>query len=206
MELSHRAKAAAIQHSIELGPDGAAGLVNPTRYRQHNPLIGEGRASIEALHAQLPHGQAYVNVVRAFQDGDFGFVHVDYHLFEPTVAFDIHRFENGVSVEHWDGTATPRSQQERPHLDRRQNPGAGPDKTESNKALARRFTQEVLVENQFANLYEYFAGEELMQHNPHMGDGVAELLAVQAEWERQGTPPATTPFTGCWGRGTLFWC
>ena len=34
----------------------------------------------------------------------------------------------------------------------------------------------------------YFAGNALAQHNPHMGDGVDEFLAVRAEWEKQGTP------------------
>jgi len=33
--------------------------------------------------------RVYTNVVRKFQDADFGFLHVDYLLFEPTVAFDI---------------------------------------------------------------------------------------------------------------------
>ena len=60
------------------------------------------------------------------------------------------------------------------------------EKTEANKALVRRFTQEVLVENQLAHLADYFAGNALLQHNPHMGDGVAEMLAVRAEWAQQG--------------------
>lgn len=190
MELSHKAKAAAIQHSIELGPNGADGLVNPTRYRQHNPLIGDGRAPIEALHAQLPHGQVYVNVVRAFQDGDVGFVHVDYHLFEPTVAFDIHRFEKSVSVEHWDNlqpTPPGRNKSGRTMTDGKTQ-AVDLDKTAANKALARRFTQEILVEQQVANIGTYFVGDQLMQHNPHMGDGVAEFLAVRQQWEAQGTP------------------
>ena len=190
MELSHKAKTAAIQHSIELGSRGADGLVNPTRYRQHNPLIGDGRAPIDALHAQLPHDELYVNVVRAFQDGDFGFVHVDYHLFEPTVAFDIHRFEDGVSVEHWDNlqpTPPGRNKSGRTMTDGKTQV-QDLAKTEANKAIAQRFTLEVLMENQLANLADYFAGDALMQHNPHMGDGVAELLAMRAEWARQGTP------------------
>lgn len=190
MELSHKAKAAAIQHSIELGPNGADGLVNPTRYRQHNPLIGDGRAPIEALHTQLPHEHVYVNVVRALQDGDFGFVHVDYHLFEPTVAFDIHRFENGVSVEHWDNLQpmpAGRNKSGRTMTDGKTQ-AKDPDKTVPNKDLARRFTQQVLVEQQAVVLDAYFEGDNLLQHNPHMGDGVAEFLAVRQRWEQQGTP------------------
>ena len=189
MELSHKAKAAAIQHSIELGPTGADGLVHPT-YRQHNPLIGDGRAPIDALHAQLPHERVAVNVVRAFQDGEFGFVHVDYYLFERCVAFDIHRFENGLSVEHWDNLQPMppgRNKSGRTMTDGKTQVQDLAE-TAANKALARRFTQEVLVENQLANLAAYFAGDALMQHNPHMGDGVAELLAVRAAWAQQGTP------------------
>jgi predicted SnoaL-like aldol condensation-catalyzing enzyme len=98
MEISNREKATAIQNSIETETLGQIGLINPRSYKQHNINVADGFDAILALHDLMPMEKVYTNVVRAFQDGDIGFVHVDYYLFEPTVAFDIHRFENGKSV------------------------------------------------------------------------------------------------------------
>src|SRR5690606_413740 len=93
MELSNRDKAEAIQNSIETETLAEVGLINPSSYKQHNPHVATGLQAILNLHEQMPMDKVYTNVVRKFQDGDFGFVHVDYFLFEPPVAFDIHRFE-----------------------------------------------------------------------------------------------------------------
>ncbi|MEN5380505.1 nuclear transport factor 2 family protein [Sphingobacterium kitahiroshimense] len=106
MELSNRDKAEAIQNSIETETLAEIGLISPTSYKQHNPNVATGLQAILGLHDLMPMDKVYTNVVRKFQDGDYGFVHVDYFLFEPTVAFDIHRFENGISVEHWDNLQT----------------------------------------------------------------------------------------------------
>ena len=190
MELSPKQKVVAMQNSIETGTTLALNLIHPTRYKQHNPNVATGLGPIMAFHELLPHKEVYVNIVRAFQDGDYGFVHVDYHLFELTVAFDIHRFEDGISVEHWDNlqpmplgrnksgrTMTDGKTQAKDH-----------EKTAANKTLAQRFTQEILIEQRLTAIGPYFAGDGLLQHNPHMGDGVAEFLAVRQQWAQAGTP------------------
>lgn len=188
MSLSNKAKVTAIQNSIETRTD--AGLANPENYKQHNLHIATGRPAILALLHSLPHDKVYVNVVRAFEDGDFGFVHVDYHLFGHVVAFDIHRFEDGLSVEHWDNL------QDNPLI---RNPGGHTmtdgktqakdhGKTGENKVLAERFVQEVLVEGKTQNAPAFFEGDELLQHNPDMNDGVANFLATRKAWQEQGTP------------------
>ena len=190
MERSPKEKTTALQNSIELGNTLDLGLLHPTRYKQHNPNLGDGVAAIAAIHDLLPREEVYTNVVRAFEDGDHSFVHVDYHLFGPTVAFDIHRYEDGVAVEHWDNlqdTPPARNQSGRTMTDGKTQV-KDRDKTEVNKALAQRFTQQVLVEKQVANAAAYFEGDHLMQHNPHMGDGVTEFLAVRRAWEDRGTP------------------
>lgn len=190
MYASHKDRTTALQRSIEAGNAHELNLVHPTRYRQHNPNLRDGVAGVAEIHALLPHDEVYTHVVRAFEDGDYAFVHVDYHLFGPTVAFDVHRYEGGLSVEHWDNlqpmppgrntagrTMTDGKTQVR---DR--------DQTEANKAVVRRFTERVLVGGEADAVGEYFDGGRLMQHNPHMGDGVAEFLAVRRAWAEQGTP------------------
>lgn len=187
---SNKEKVMALQNNIEIGDPAVSSLIHPTRYKQHNVHIGTGAAAIRAFLDKLPHDEVYVNVVRAFQDGDYGFVHVDYHLFEPCVAFDVHRFEDGVSVEHWDNLQlTPPS---RNKANRTMTGGKTQvkdhDKTDANKALAERFTREVLIAGQTQSVGAFFSGDRLMQHNPHMSDGLNEFLSVRAQWAQSGAP------------------
>ena len=187
---SNKEKVVALQNSIESGDPSALSILDATRYKQHNVHVGDGLAPIMELHRLMPQHEVYVNVVRAFQDGDYSFVHVDYHLFEPTVAFDVHRFEGGVSVEHWDNlqptpharnkagrTMTNGKTQVRDH-----------QRTDANKLLAQRFTREILIAGQTESIGEFFDGDTLLQHNPHMGDGVSEFLSVRAQWAQGGAP------------------
>lgn len=190
MHRSPKEKTTALQNSIETGDKSVLSLLHPTRYKQHNVSIGDGMEAIVAIHDLLPRDKVYTNVVRAFEDGDYSFVHVDYYLFGPTVAFDIHRYEDGVAVEHWDNlqdTPPGRNKGGRTMTDGKTQ-AKDHDKTEANKALVQQFTRQILVEQRVTTIDGYFEGDHLTQHNPHMGDGVAEFLAVRQAWEQQGTP------------------
>ena len=190
MELSNRDKAEAIQNSIETETLAEIGLINPTAYKQHNPNVATGLQAILDLHEQMPLDKVYTNVVRKFQDGDIGFVHVDYFLFEPTVAFDIHRFENGVSVEHWDNLQTNPKKLNKSGRTMTDGKTKAKDhhKTEVNKTLVQSFVQNVLINGQTGLVPNYFRGNELIQHNPHMGDGVEEFLNMLEQWKKEGQP------------------
>ncbi len=190
MELSNRDKAEAIQNSIETETLAEVGLINPTSYKQHNPNVATGLKAILDLHEQMPMDKVYTNVVRKFQDGDIGFVHVDYFLFEPTVAFDIHRFENGVSVEHWDNLEKNPKKLNKSGRTMTDGKTKAKDhhKTEVNKTLARNFVQNILINEQIELVSNYFRGDELIQHNPHMGDGVQEFLNMLKKWQEEGKP------------------
>lgn len=190
MELSNKEKTTALQRSIELGNTLELNLLHPTRYKQHNLNLSDGVAAIAAIHDLLPRDKVYTHVVRAFEDGDYSFVHVDYHLFGPTVAFDIHRYEDGVAVEHWDNLQdTPPGRNKSGHtMTDGKTQVKDHDKTEANKAFVESFVREILVQQRWKNIATYFEGDNLVQHNPHMDDGVAEFLAVHKEWEEAGTP------------------
>jgi predicted SnoaL-like aldol condensation-catalyzing enzyme len=190
MERSPKEKTTALQKSIELRNGSDLNIIHPNRYKQHNLHIGDGAVAISALLNSLPHDEVYTNVIRAFEDGDYSFVHVDYYLFGPTVAFDIHRYEDGMAVEHWDNlqdTPLGRNKSGRTMTDGKTQ-AKDHDRTAANKALAQRFTQQILVEQQIAAIDTYFDGDFLIQHNPDMSDGVAEFLAVRQMWAQQGTP------------------
>lgn len=190
MKLTNRDKAEAIQNSIETETLSELGLINPHSYKQHNPHVATGLQAILDLHEQMPMDKVYTNVVRKFQDGDFGFVHVDYFLFGPTVAFDIHRFENGVSVEHWDNLQLNPKKLNKSGRTMTDGKTKAIDhhKTEQNKSLVTGYVQDILIDRKLELLPKYFKADKLIQHNPDMGDGVQEFLHVLEQWENEGKP------------------
>lgn len=205
MEISNREKAAAIQNSIETETLAQIGLINPLSYKQHNINVSDGFEAILALHDLMPMEKVYTNVVRAFQDGDIGFVHVDYHLFEPTVAFDIHRFENGLSVEHWDNlqTNTKKVNKSGRTMTDGKTKAVDHHLTEANKKLAVAFVNEVLVGKNFNQAQKYFNGDVLIQHNPYMEDGVAAFFNVLTAWKNEGKEQIYTTVHKVLGEGNF---
>ncbi|MBB2671490.1 UNVERIFIED_ORG: putative SnoaL-like aldol condensation-catalyzing enzyme [Rhizobium esperanzae] len=165
--------------AIEMGAAEPVGVINPAKYIQHNLGAADGLKGFGELLAALPKGSVRVNTVRVFQDGDLVFAHTDYDFFGPKIGFDIFRFENGKIVEHWDNlqeTAGP-------------NPSGhtmvdGPtdakdlDETEANKMLVSGFVDDILVNGRMEKLAGYFDGNDYIQHNPQIGDGLTGLGAA----------------------------
>ncbi|HEY0713824.1 MAG TPA: nuclear transport factor 2 family protein [Polyangia bacterium] len=174
--------------SIETGAPGPVAVINPKKYIQHNLGAADGLAGFGALMQQLPKGSARANTVRVFQDGDYVFAHTDYNFFGPKIGFDVFRFEGGKIVEHWDNL------QEKPSAP---NPSGrtmidGPteakdlDKTAANKALVRRFVDDILVNGRMAKLAGYYDGDNYTQHNPQVADGVSGLGAALKAMAEKG--------------------
>lgn len=166
--------------SIETGDTTSNAYMNPNKYIQHNLAIADGHEGFEAVMASLPPGSARVNTVRVFEDGDYVFAHTDYDFFGPQIGIDIFRFENGLMVEHWDNLqVTPETN----------NPSGRSmidgvtrvtdlRRTDENKELARRFVENVMIEQNLGVLDNYFDDGGLIQHNPLIGDGVPALRAA----------------------------
>lgn len=173
--------------SIETGDSGPLAYINPDKYIQHNLAVGDGLAGLHTLFQSLPKGSAKVNTVRVFQDGNFVFTHTDYNFFGPKVGFDIFRFEDGKIVEHWDNlqeTAAKPSPSGHTMID-------GPttasdlDKTEANKALMQTYMDDLLSghRDKFSG---YFDGNNYIQHNPWVADGLTGLVAGLQTLAKQG--------------------
>ena len=103
-----------------------------------------------------------VNIVRAFEDGEFVFAHTEYDFANRNIGFEVFRFEDGQAVEHWD------------NIQRRQGPNKtgrsmvdGPTEavdhelTESNRAFVRSFVETVLVDGELNHMMDYIDGENL---------------------------------------------
>lgn len=177
MEISNKEKVVALLKSIETGNQEPIAYINPEKYIQHNLGIEDGLVGFGKALQQLPPNSAKVNTVRAFQDGDFVFTQTDYDFFGPKIGFDIFRFENGKIVEHWDNLKETPTQP---------NPSGHTmidgtteitdlDKTEANKTLVRNFVDDILVNGKMEKLTQYFDGDNYIQHNPQIADGLSGL-------------------------------
>lgn len=183
MNTSNREKAIALLNSIETGDQEAIKYVNPQKYVQHNLSVADGLAGFGEVLQALPKDSTKVNVIRAFQDDDFVFTHTDYNFFGPKVGFDIFRFEDGKIVEHWDNLDVKANQP---------NPSGhtqldGPthvvdiDKTEENKVLVADFVKTILINGQYDKLSQFIDGDNYVQHNTAIADGLSGLgQAIEA--------------------------
>ena len=79
----------------------------------------------------------------------------------------------------------------------------GIQKKEVNKALVKDFVQNVLINRQIDLVSNYFRGDELIQHNPHMGDGVQEFLNMLEQWRKEGKPQIYSKIYKVLGEGNF---
>ncbi|MEH6526972.1 MAG: nuclear transport factor 2 family protein [Sneathiella sp.] len=173
----------ALLKSIETGDPEPIAVVDEARYIQHNPQTQEGSEGLVALFRRLSKTSPRVNIVRAFEDGDFVFAHTEYDFASRKIGFEIFRFDGSRAVEHWD------------NIQERLGPNPfghsmvdGPteatdlDLTEVNRALVLDFVETVLIDGQINRLTDFMTDDSFTDHNPRQGDGAALLRsALQAE-------------------------
>jgi predicted SnoaL-like aldol condensation-catalyzing enzyme len=179
MTMTKKDQIRALLKSIETGDPAPVAVVNEAKYIQHNPQTREGSEGLVALFQRLSKTAPRVNIVRAFEDGDFVFAHTEYDFASRRIGFEVFRFEGGQAVEHWDNI------QER----HGPNPSGrimvdGPteamdlEQTESNRALVRSFVEVVLIDRHLDRLIDFVDKDTYAEHNPRRGDGVSILRAA----------------------------
>lgn len=156
----------------------AAAVVDEDRYIQHNPHTAEGGEGIAALFARLSKTDPGVTIVRAFEDGEYAFAHVEYDFSSIKIGFEVFRFEGSYAVEHWDNLqpAAGPNASGRGMLDGPTDV-TEPARTEANRAIVRQFTEDVLVGRATDRLTE-FLEPGFHQHDPLLGDGIPPLRAA----------------------------
>lgn len=178
----------ALLKAIETGETAPVAVINPNNYKQHNLAVADGLSGFGTLLQQLPKGSAKVNTVRVFQDGEYVFAQTDYNFFGPKIGFDIFRFQDGKIVEHWDNLQqTPTSSNPGGHtmIDGSKNL-SDTNKTEDNKKLVSSFVTDILVNGKMEKLTSYFDGDNYIQHNPQIGDGLSGLGKALEAMASQG--------------------
>jgi predicted SnoaL-like aldol condensation-catalyzing enzyme len=116
------------------------------------------------------------------------FTHTEYNFFGPKIGFDIFRFEDGKIVEHWDNlqeTPTQANPSRHTMIDGT-TIVADLDKTAANKTLVRNFVEDILVNGKLDKLASYYDGDNYIQHNPHIADGLSGLGAALQAMAKQG--------------------
>jgi predicted SnoaL-like aldol condensation-catalyzing enzyme len=188
-KLTNRQKVTALLESIETGDPAPVAFINPEKYIQHNLGVADGLQGFGELLQLKPESGFKVNVVRAFEDGDYVFTHTEYDFFGPRIGFDIFRFEDGLIVEHWDNlqetvtkTASGRSMIDGPVEI------TDMDKTEANKTLVGNFVNDVLLGNNPSRITDYISTQKYHQHNPGVKDGLDSLGAALKALAEAGTP------------------
>jgi predicted SnoaL-like aldol condensation-catalyzing enzyme len=203
--LTEKEKVVALLKSIETGASEPIAYINANKYIQHNLTVKDGLSGFGELLSQLPEGSARVNTVRVFQEGNYVFAHTDYNFFGPKIGIDIFRFENGLIVEHWDNLQeTPASLNPSGHsMVDGTTTIKDLDKTSSNKALVEQFVKDVLMGQNPDNLTSYFDGDNYIQHNPSIGDGLSGLGAALAEMAANGIEMVYTRIHKVLGEGNF---
>lgn len=188
MTISQKDQVVQLLKSIETGNAEPVAYINPNKYIQHNLMVGDGLAGFGAVLQQLPKGSAKVNTVRVFQDGNYVVTHTEYNFFGPKIGFDVFRFEAGKIVEHWDNlqvTPSAPNPSGRAMID-----GSAEiqdvNKTAANKKLVGSFVEDILVNGKMDKLAGYFNGDQYLQHNPQIGDGLSGLGAALKALAEQG--------------------
>ncbi|MGD1841500.1 MAG: nuclear transport factor 2 family protein [Thermonemataceae bacterium] len=189
-EVTNKEKVVALLKSIETKDQKPSqNYVHPNKYIQHNLGIADGPEGFGEFVKMIPPNPT-LNMVRVFQEGAYVFTHSVHKLFFPAVTFDIFRFEDGKIVEHWDNL---QPKPEKPNPSGRTLIDGSTEikdqhKTEENKKIAKSFVEEILVNGHMHKLENYFDGENYLQHNPNIGDGVAALRQAFEHMKQQGTP------------------
>ena len=164
------------------------------RYTQHSTGVRNGKEGfLEFFEPFLERNPVRdMKIVRALQDGPKVFVHCYQNLNDGAAEWVTTDFfdsdEEGRIVEHWDVIAAyaPSNPSGRSNID-----GATEitdlDKTDANRALIEDFIQTCLIAGDAARLPDYVNGDEYIQHNPEVGDGLAHFQGLLADPDRKLT-------------------
>ena len=204
MKLSKKDQVVALLNSFNTGDQTPISYINPNKYIQHNPAVGDGLAGFGEVMQHAPPQGFKAKVIRAFEDGDYVFTHTEYDFFGPKAGFDVFRFEDGKIVEHWDNLLEV--QQPNPS-GRTQFDGATEitdlDKTEANKNIAKDFIEKVLLNGEMDQVATYINPSNYLQHNPAVADGLDGFGAAMQYFAENGLVMEYTKLHKVMGQGNF---
>lgn len=176
-------KALSLINSFSTGDTKAAQNLLAKNYIQHNPAFGTGRDAFIAAVKGLASAPTKTTVrnIRAFEDDDYVFLHSVYNFAGAgeQVAFDIFRFEKGKIAEHWDNLASVAKPNPsgRSQISGRKT-ATDLQSTNQTKSIVSNFVRDVLRGKAPEKITSYIDGENYIQHNSDIADGLSGLNAA----------------------------
>lgn len=189
--MTNKEKALALIGTFATGDTVKARELLAEDYIQHNLAYGIGaNAFIGAVEylASAP-VKTTVNNIRIFEDGDKVFLQTVYNFAGAgeQVAFDILRIDSdGKIAEHWDNLAAKAEPNPSGHTQIDGTPEKkNVDKEETRRVVAS-FVGDVLRGENPDKLTSYFDGDNYIQHNTAIADGLSGLGAALEAMAKQG--------------------
>lgn len=189
--MTNKEKALALIETFATGDAVKAKELLSEGYIQHNLAYGTGADAFVGAVEYLASApvKTTVNNIRAFEDGDKVFLQTVYNFAGAgeQVAFDIFRFDSERKIaEHWDNLAAKAEPNPSGHT---QIDGTlekkDVDKEETRK-LTADFVGDVLRGENPDKLTLYFNGDNYIQHNTAIADGLSGLGAALEAMAKQG--------------------
>ena len=173
-------KAKALINTFVTGDVEMAKSLLKEGYIQHNLAYGTGAEAFCGSVSYLGSApvKTTVNTIRAFEDGDKVILHTIYNFAGAgeQVAFDVFRFEDGLIAEHWDNLAslTPANPSGHTQVDGNTNIVSN-ENTEKTREIVSNFLVDVMQGKNPGKTAEYFDGNNYIQHNSSIADGLDGL-------------------------------
>lgn len=160
---------------LETGdPASIEDVIHPDRYIQHNPQTNTDKEGLKELFARISKTNPHVNFARSFFDGDYVFLHTEYDFATRRIGFEVFRFEELFTVEHWDNIMPRKPQGDQNPSGRSMVDGSTEvkdlDKTEVHRELAKKFFT-TAADGGNRQVLEEMCSSDLIQHNPQLADG-----------------------------------
>jgi len=159
------------------------------KYTQHSTGVADGKEGFLEFFTPFlaAHPDRDFRIVRAFEDGQYAFVHVHQTLdggatqWVTTDLFDTDA--NDKIVEHWDVISAFAGPNPSGHTQVDGSTEIGDlEKTEANKAIIAEFARVVLQAGELRRLAEFVSSAAFVQHSSQVGDGLAGLWRF---WENE---------------------
>jgi predicted SnoaL-like aldol condensation-catalyzing enzyme len=153
-------------------------------FRQHSPLVSDGREGLRTTIVQLGTLGFRYRMVRVLGDGQWVVLHSHGGgVSQPFSVCNLLRVEDDRLAEHWEVVQPLVTDTASGHgmLD-------GPtevtdlERTEDNRELVGGLIGKVFVGGDLSAMDDYFDGDSLIQHSPHVPDGVGAMR----DWLAQG--------------------
>lgn len=189
--MTNKEKAVALIKTFATGDTEKAKELLAAGYIQHNLAYATGAEAFVGSVAYLASAPVKTTVqnIRAFEDGDKVFLQTVYNFAGAgeQVAFDIFRFDaDGKIAEHWDNLAAKAEPNPSGHT---QIDGTlekkDVDKEETRKVV-EGFVGDVLRGENPDKLTSYYDGDNYIQHNISIADGLSGLGSALEAMAKQG--------------------